>query len=65
MAANAKSIIAADWSRVYVRLVGNVRFERSDDFAWNADLATYRALTTLDSCLVDTAALKWFANSAT
>jgi HK97 family phage major capsid protein len=66
MAANAKSIVGADWSRVYVRQVGPVRFERSDDFAWSSDLATYRCLTTLDSALVDsTGALKWFANSAT
>jgi HK97 family phage major capsid protein len=66
MAANAKSIVGADWSRVYVRQVGPIRFERSDDYAWTSDVATYRCLTTLDSCLVDsTGALKWFANSAT
>lgn len=66
MAANAKSIIFGDWSRVYVRQVGGLRFERSDDFAFGSDLSTYRCIFTLDSALIDTTgALKHFANSAT
>ena len=52
-AANAKSVIFGDMSQFFVRLAGGVRFERSDEFAFNSDLVTFRALMRADAALVD------------
>ncbi len=61
----AKSVLFGDWSKVYVRLAGGVRFERSDDFAFDDDLVTFRALQRADGLLVDqTGAIKHFAGGA-
>lgn len=66
MAANAKSVLFGDWSRYFVRMVNGIRFERSDDYAFNSDLVTFRALLRADAALVDsTGAIKYFAHSAT
>lgn len=66
MAANAKSIIYGDWSRYFVRIAEGLRFERSNDFAFQNDLVSFRAVIRLDAALVDTTgAIKYFANSAT
>ncbi|MGP4092776.1 phage major capsid protein, partial [Streptomyces sp. KR55] len=66
MAASAKSVLFGDWSRYFVRMVNGIRFERSDDYAFNSDLVTFRALLRADAALVDTTgAIKWFAHSAT
>lgn len=66
MAANAKSIIFGDISRYWVRQVGGLRFERSEDFAFDRDTITFRAVARLDGALVDTTgAVKYFQNSAT
>lgn len=66
MAANAKSILFGDWSRYFVRIVNGIRFDRSDDFAFDRDLITYRATMRADGALIDTTgAIKHFANSAT
>jgi HK97 family phage major capsid protein len=65
MAANAKSVAFGDWSRFFVRMVRGVRVERSDDFAFNADLATFKAVVRLDGALVDLNAVKTFQHSAT
>ena len=46
-------------------MVNGIRFERSDDYAFNTDLVTFRALLRADAALVDTTAIKWFAHSAT
>jgi HK97 family phage major capsid protein len=65
-ALSAKSVIFGDWSQYFVRMVGGLRFERSDDFAFNTDLITYRCLLRADAALVDlTGALKVFAGAAT
>jgi HK97 family phage major capsid protein len=65
MAANAKSIIFGDFSRYFVRIVNGIRFERSDDFAFQNDLVSFRAIIRLDGALVDANGIKLFANSAT
>lgn len=66
MAANAKSVIFGDISRYWVRQVNGLRFERSNDFAFDKDLITFRAVARLDGVLTDTTgAVKWFAHSAT
>lgn len=64
-AASAKSILFGDWSSLVVRIAGGFRFERSDDFAFDADMTTFRALTRHGSVSVDANALKSFVHSAT
>lgn len=66
MAANAKSILFGDISRYWVRQVGGLRFDRSEEFAFDRDTITFRGLARLDGALVDTTgAVKYFQNSAT
>jgi HK97 family phage major capsid protein len=65
-AVNAKSVIFGDISQYFVRMVNGVRFERSDDYAFNTDLVTFRALLRADGALVDlTGAVKHFVGAAT
>jgi HK97 family phage major capsid protein len=65
-AAGAKSILYGDVSKYWVRQVGQIRFERSDEFAFDRDLVTFRGLARLDGELIDTSgAVKYFAHSAT
>lgn len=62
---DAKSVIFGDMSQFFVRMAGGIRFERSDDFAFNSDLVTFRALMRADSSLVDlTGAVKVFQGGA-
>lgn len=64
-ALSAKSVLFGDFSQFFIRLAGGVRFERSDDYAFNTDLVTFRALMRADSALVDlTGAVKYFAGGA-
>lgn len=64
-ALSAKSVLFGDFSQFFIRLAGGVRFERSDDYAFNTDLVTFRALLRADSALVDlTGAVKYFAGNA-
>jgi HK97 family phage major capsid protein len=65
-ALSAKSVLFGDFSQYFVRMVGGLRFERSDDFAFNTDLITYRCLLRADAALVDlTGAIKYFQGGAT
>lgn len=65
MATSAKSIVFGDISQYFVRLAGGVRFERSDEYAFNTDLVTFRALIRGDGILVDqTGAVKHFIGNA-
>lgn len=65
VAATAKSVIYGDISAFLVRFAGGIRFERSDDYAFNTDLVTFRAAIRVDSVLLDqTGAVKWFAGGA-
>ncbi|MCZ0979405.1 phage major capsid protein [Streptomyces diastatochromogenes] len=66
MGAGAKSVLFGDWSRYFVRMVNGIRFERSDDFAFDRDLVTFRAVLRADAALIDTTgSIKYFAHSAT
>lgn len=62
----ALSIAFGDFSQYFVRLVGGVRFERSDDFAFGSDLVTFRAILRGDGTLVDrTGAIRMYKGAAT
>jgi HK97 family phage major capsid protein len=66
MATNASGIAFGDFSQYFVRLVGGVRFERSDDFAFGSDLVTFRAILRGDGTVVDrTGAIKLYKGAAT
>ncbi|WP_104116964.1 phage major capsid protein [Arthrobacter sp. B1805] len=62
--AGARSVAFGDLSAYFVRIVNGVRFERSDEFAFDRDLITYRTLIRGDGILVDqTGAVKHFAGA--
>jgi HK97 family phage major capsid protein len=64
-ATGAFSVGFGDFAQFFVRLVGGVRFERSDDFAFGSDLITFRCLLRGDGTLVDTNAVKLYKATAT
>ena len=65
VALNAKSIVFGDLSQYFVRLAGGIRFERSDEFAFNQDLVTFKATLRGDGALIDlTGAVKHFLGAA-
>ena len=65
-AVSAKSVAFGDFSQYFVRLVGGVRFERSDDFAFGSDLVTFRAILRGDGTLVDrTGAIRVYVGAST
>ena len=53
VAAGAKSIVFGDFSQYFIRMVGGVRFERSDDFAFSTDLVSFRAIIRADGNLMN------------
>jgi HK97 family phage major capsid protein len=62
----ANSVAFGDFSQFFVRLVGGVRFERSDDFAFGSDLISFRCVLRGDGALVDTSgAIKMYQAPAT
>ncbi len=64
-ATSAKSVVFGDMSRYFVRIAGGVRFERSDEFAFQNDLVTFRAILRGDGILADqTGAVKHFVGAA-
>jgi HK97 family phage major capsid protein len=50
--------VFGDFSGFVIRDVGAMRFERSDEFAFSADLSTYRAVMRTDSKVLDTRSLR-------
>ena len=65
MAANAKSILFGSWERYVVRLVNGIRFDTSTEAQFTSDMVTFRAILRADGALLNTDAIKHFANSAT
>ena len=53
-ATSATSIAFGDFSTYFIRDVGGLRFERSDDYAFNTDLVTFRAIWRTDGRILDT-----------
>jgi HK97 family phage major capsid protein len=60
-ATNAKSVIVGHLPSYFVRSVGGIRLDRSDDFAFNAGLVTFRAAFRVDGNLPQTSHIKHFA----
>jgi HK97 family phage major capsid protein len=63
-ATNALSVAFGDFSAFYIRDVGSLRIERSDEFAFGSDLATWRGVLRTDSDLIDANAIKAFKGGA-
>ena len=63
-ATSAKSVIAGHMPSFFVRSVGGIRLDRSDDFAFNADLVTFRASMRVDGALPQSSHIKYFAGGA-
>jgi HK97 family phage major capsid protein len=52
--ASAATVMAfGDWSAYYVRLVGGLVIERSDEYAFNTDLVTFRGKQRIDGDFID------------
>lgn len=59
-----KAVAFGDFSQYFVRLIGGVRFERSDDFGFGSDLTYFRCILRGDGTLVDrTGAIKTLAST--
>jgi HK97 family phage major capsid protein len=56
----ATSLAVGDLKSLYIRNAGGLQVDRSDDFAFGNDLATWRATWRLDSALVQTNNIKVF-----
>jgi HK97 family phage major capsid protein len=67
LATSSKSVFFGDFAQFFVRLVGPVRFERSDDYQFNTDLVTFRAVIRGDGTLVDRtgACMRFITGAAT
>ena len=63
--ASTKSVIAGHFPSYYVRTVGGIRLDRSDDFAFSADLVTFRCTFRVDGDLPQTSHIKHFVGAAT
>jgi HK97 family phage major capsid protein len=63
-ATSAKSVIFGHLPSYYVRQVGGLKLDRSDDFAFQNDLITFRATMRVDGNLIQTSHVKYFAGGA-
>ena len=64
IATGAKSVIAGDLASYYVRSVGGIRLDRSDDFQFGSDLTTFRFTWRVDGNLPQTSHIKYFKGAA-
>ena len=55
-----KSVICGHFPSFMVRTVGGIRLDRSDEFAFNADLVTFRASMRVDGALPQSSHIKYF-----
>lgn len=58
VATGTKSVIVGHLPSYYVRTVGGIKLERSDDYAFNAGLVTFRATYRVDGNLPQTSHIK-------
>jgi HK97 family phage major capsid protein len=61
---SAKSVIAGHMPSYYVRQVGGIRLDRSDDYAFADGLVTFRATFRVDGDLPQTSHIKYFIGGA-
>ena len=59
-ATTAKSVIVGHLPSYFVRTVGGIRLDRSDDYAFNAGLVTFRATFRVDGNLPQPSHIKYF-----
>lgn len=65
IALGANSIAFGDFSTYFVRFAGGLRFERSDEYAFNTDQVAFRAVIRADGQQIDTTgAIKTFKGNA-
>ena len=62
-ASAAKSVLFGHLPSYYVRMAGGLRLDRSDDFAFSADLVTFRATMRVDGNLPQTSHVKFYKNA--
>ena len=63
-ATSAKSVIFGHLPSYFARTVGGLRLDRSDDYAFQNDLITFRATMRVDGNLIQTSHVKSFAGGA-
>ena len=61
---SAKSVIFGHLPSYFVRSVGGIKLDRSDDFAFSTDLITFRATMRVDGNLPQTSHVKHFIGNA-
>ncbi len=61
---SALSIVFADFSQYYVRLVNDVRVEWSTEYAWDTDLVSVKAVLRADGEAIDDTAFAAFVGAA-
>jgi HK97 family phage major capsid protein len=59
-AVGAKSVLVGHLPSYFVRTVGGIRLDRSDDYAFNAGLVTFRATFRVDGNLPQPSHIKYF-----
>ena len=62
-ASAVKPVIFGHLPSYYVRQVGGLKLDRSDDFAFSSDLVTFRATFRVDGNLIQTPHIKFFKSS--
>ena len=60
----ANSLAVGDLKSLYIRNAGGLQVDRSDDFAFGNDLATWRATWRIDGALIQKANIKKFKGGA-
>jgi len=63
-AVGANSVAVGDLKALYIRNAGGLQVDRSDDYAFGNDLATWRATWRLDGALIQKANIKKFKGGA-
>jgi HK97 family phage major capsid protein len=63
-ATSAKSVLFGHLPSYFVRTVGGIKLDRSDDFAFSQDLISFRATMRVDGNLIQTSHVKYFAGAA-
>jgi HK97 family phage major capsid protein len=63
-ATSARSVIFGHLPSYFARTVGGLRLDRSDDYAFQNDLITFRATMRVDGNLIQTSHVKYFAGAA-